>query len=120
MAKRPPSTIRHSERTYQQIQDLVNWEIGNTQAAVIRVAIDRLWREEKRNHPDVGPVGNDPVTLFYVGAALYLDLESSEVDAILAERGLALAEDNIDECREVIRRARPEAYQAGRALNPAR
>lgn len=43
--------------------------------------------------------------LFYIGAALCLDLDSDEVDAILAGSGLALEKDGIEVCRNTIRAA---------------
>ena len=110
-------SIRHDDATARQIEDLKRW-LNTTQTSVVQRAIANLWREEKLNHPDKLPSGNDPVTLFYVGAGLYLDLDAEEVDEILAEHGLTLSRDNIAECRDVIRRTRLEAYQAGRALNP--
>jgi hypothetical protein len=55
---------------------------------------------------------------FYVGAAIYLNLDSIEVDAALAEQGLVLTEDTIAECRDAIRDAYPERYEAGRQAAP--
>jgi hypothetical protein len=56
----------------------------------------------------------DDVTLFYVGAALYLDLDSSRVDYNLACAGIELTADNIPEARKIIKQMYPDRYAAAR------
>lgn len=51
--------------------------------------------------------------LFYVGAALYLDLDSDEVDIILAAAGLAVEINSVEECRDAIRVHFPERHARG-------
>lgn len=41
-------------------------------------------------------------TLFYAGG-IFLDLDSCEIDAILADAGLSVERDNVEECRAAIR-----------------
>ena len=55
-------------------------------------------------------------TLFYVGAALYLDLESAQVDAILARAGLDPEADTLADCRAAVKAAvSREAWERGAA-----
>jgi len=42
------------------------------------------------------------VAAFYVGASMFLDLDSVEVDAVLAEHNLSLQSDTITACRDCI------------------
>lgn len=58
------------------------------------------------------------VDLFYIGAAVYLDLDSVEIDQILEARGLELTEDTIAECRAAVQAAELTRYEAGRDLDP--
>ena len=51
---------------------------------------------------------------FYVGAALYLDLDSDEVDEALAVRGLSARFDTLEKCRAALREAYPDRYRLGR------
>jgi len=44
---------------------------------------------------------------FYVGAAIYLDLDSCDVDRILAEHNLSTDDDTVEACRDCIRQHRP-------------
>lgn len=48
-------------------------------------------------------------TAFYFGAAIYLDLDSPEVDHILDEHGLSVQDDTIEACRDCIWQHRPIA-----------
>lgn len=53
---------------------------------------------------------------FYVGAAMYLDLDSDQVDAILEQAGLDPETDSLESCRVAVRAAVPrETWEAGAA-----
>lgn len=55
-------------------------------------------------------------TLFYTGAAFYLDLEDGEIDAILARAGLSAETDALAACRAAVREAvGRETWDAGAA-----
>ena len=51
---------------------------------------------------------------FYVGAALYLDLDSDEVDMALAKRGLDARLNTLEKCRAALKDAYPDRYRLGR------
>jgi hypothetical protein len=57
-------------------------------------------------------------TLFYVGAAIYLDLDSDEIDRALATRGLSIAGNSVEECRNAIREMFPQRFAAGKGAGP--
>lgn len=52
--------------------------------------------------------------LFYTGAALYLRLDSDEIDVALARHGLSVRTDSVEDCRDAIRNEYPERYEAGK------
>lgn len=56
--------------------------------------------------------------LFYTGAALYLDLESDEIDAALARAGLDTTRNTVQECRDAIKRLYPARFAYGKTLKP--
>lgn len=41
-----PTNIRMPERTYEQLRQLEAWGYGNTKAAIIMLAIERLYEQE--------------------------------------------------------------------------
>jgi len=51
----------------------------------------------------------DTAAIFHDGAALFLDLDSPEVDRILAQHGLSTGVDTLEACRACIRQHRPIA-----------
>jgi hypothetical protein len=55
---------------------------------------------------------------FYVGASLYLGLDSNEVDDALAKAGLDVNTNTSKECTEVIKIAYPTRYEFGKRLGP--
>lgn len=57
---------------------------------------------------------------FYVGALLYLDLESDEVDDILAAADLDVHTNTVAECREAIKLAYPKRYELGKRFGGER
>jgi len=52
--------------------------------------------------------------LFYVGAALFLRLDSDEVDDVLARYELSVQRDSVEACRNAIREEYPERFEAMR------
>ena len=44
---------------------------------------------------------------FYVGAALFLDLDSDEVDVVLADHGLSVEANSVEDCRACILNYKP-------------
>ena len=42
---------------------------------------------------------------FYIGAAIYMDFDSDEVDYLLKRAGLTVDQSSLEECRKVIRKA---------------
>lgn len=56
--------------------------------------------------------------LFYIGASLFLNLDSDEVDTILATVKLTVEASSAAECREVIRAHFPERYELVRKMLP--
>jgi len=56
--------------------------------------------------------------LFYIGASLFLNLDSGEVDVILAASKLTVETNSVLECREVIRAHFPERYELVRRMMP--
>lgn len=57
-------------------------------------------------------------TLFYIGAALYLDIDSDDLDRALATRGLTVADNSVEECRSAIREMYPQRFAAGKGAGP--
>jgi hypothetical protein len=47
---------------------------------------------------------------FYTGAAIYLNLDSIEVDELLATRGLSTEFDSVKKCTAVIKAAYPDRW----------
>jgi hypothetical protein len=56
--------------------------------------------------------------LFYIGAALFLNLDSAEVDIILATVKLTVEASSVTECRKVIRAHFPGRYELVRKIMP--
>jgi len=56
--------------------------------------------------------------LFYVGAVIYLNLDSTEVDNMLNNAGLSVENNSVAECREVIRKHFPERYEFVCGMRP--
>lgn len=56
--------------------------------------------------------------LFYIGASLFLNLDSTEVDIILATVKLAVETSSVTECRGIIRAHFPERYELVRKMMP--
>lgn len=56
--------------------------------------------------------------LFYTGAAIYLDLESDEIDTALARAGLDPTRNTVQECRDAIKRLYPARFEMGKRLKP--
>jgi predicted DNA-binding protein len=46
MMSNKPTNIRMPERTYEQLRQLEEWGYGNTKAAIIMLAIERLYEQE--------------------------------------------------------------------------
>jgi len=58
------------------------------------------------------------IVAFYWGAAVYLDLDSDEVDDDLAEMGLTLTEGTIKQCREALIARYPDRWAAALTRGP--
>lgn len=43
-----PTNIRMPEQTYRQIEHLQEWGFGNTKAAIVTLAVDRLYETARR------------------------------------------------------------------------
>lgn len=56
--------------------------------------------------------------LFYVGAAIFLDLDSTEVDDALSAKNLTVESNSVSECTECIRRCFPERFSFSRMVKP--
>lgn len=55
---------------------------------------------------------------FYIGAALFVNLDSAEVDSILADAGLSTENDSVAVCRSAIRVRFPLLYEVGLVAEP--
>jgi hypothetical protein len=53
---------------------------------------------------------------FYMGAAMFLDLDSDEVDHVLAKMGLSVQANSARECRDALAQLYPDRYERGRVL----
>lgn len=55
---------------------------------------------------------------FYIGAAVYLNLDSDEVDHILGQAGLNVDEHSARQCRQAVKDAEPERFEKMRQFPP--
>lgn len=53
---------------------------------------------------------------FYILAAVYLDLDSDEVDDCLAASGLSSERDSFAQCRHAVKQMYPDHFERGRQL----
>jgi len=58
------------------------------------------------------------IATFYLGAALIFDLDSDEVDHILAEHGLSVEHDTLLECKQALINLYPDRYDDARQRRP--
>ena len=62
------------------------------------------------------PIDEKMREAFYIGAAIFLDLDSEETDEVLREAGLSLERNSFRECRDAILKKFPERWKDFREI----